>query len=59
MNAGSLSLQKITTKKASILIKVFFVLPLFLFVDYILMAILTKKAWRVLIKAGRFPTHPK
>jgi hypothetical protein len=40
MNAGSLSLQKITIMNASVLIKVFFVLPLLLFVDYILMAIL-------------------
>ena len=40
MNAGSLSLQKLSAMKASILIKVFLVLPLLLFVDYILMAIL-------------------
>jgi len=40
MNVGSLSLQKITIMKASILLKVFFVLPLLLFADYILMAIL-------------------
>lgn len=40
MNAGSLSLRKITNMKASVLIKVFFVLPLLLFADYILMAIL-------------------
>jgi hypothetical protein len=40
MNVGSLSLQKITIMKASVLIKVFFVLPLLLFADYILMAIL-------------------
>jgi hypothetical protein len=40
MNVGSLSLQKITSMKASILLKVFFVLPLLLFADYIIMAIL-------------------
>jgi len=40
MNVGSLSLQKITIMKASILLKVFFVLPLLLFADYIIMAIL-------------------
>ena len=40
MNVGSLSLHKISIMKASIFIKVFFVLPLLLFVDYILMAIL-------------------
>jgi hypothetical protein len=40
MNVGSLNLQKITIMKASIFIKVFFVLPLILFIDYLLMAIL-------------------
>jgi hypothetical protein len=40
MNVGSLSLHKISAMKASIIIKVFFVLPLLLFVDYILMAVL-------------------
>ena len=40
MNVGSLSLHKIAIMKASILLKVFFVLPLLLFADYILMAIL-------------------
>ena len=40
MNVGSLSLQKLSVMKASILVKVFFVLPLLIFVDYILMAIL-------------------
>jgi hypothetical protein len=40
MNAGSLSLHKITNMKASVLNKVLFVLPLLLFADYILMAIL-------------------
>jgi hypothetical protein len=40
MNAGSLSLHKTRDMKASIVIKIFFVLPLILFVDYILMAII-------------------
>jgi hypothetical protein len=40
MNVGSLSLRKLSPMKASILVKVFFVLPLLIFVDYILMAIL-------------------
>lgn len=40
MNAGSLSLYKILVMKASLFLKVFFVLPLILFVDYILMAAL-------------------
>jgi hypothetical protein len=40
MNAGSLSLHKTRDMKASLVIKIFFVLPLILFVDYILMAII-------------------
>ena len=36
MNAGSLSLHKTRDMKASLVIKIFFVLPLILFVDYIL-----------------------
>jgi len=40
MNLGSLPLQKLSVMKASILVKVFFVLPLIIFVDYILMALL-------------------
>jgi hypothetical protein len=40
MNVGSLSLQKLSFMKASLLVKVFFVLPLLLFLDYIFMAIL-------------------
>jgi len=40
MNVGSLPLQKLSVMKASILVKVFFVLPLIIFVDYILMALL-------------------
>lgn len=40
MNAGSLSLQKISTMKASVFKKVFFVLPLILFIDYAIMAII-------------------
>jgi hypothetical protein len=40
MNAGSLSLQKLSAMKTSALFKVFFILPLLLFIDYILMAIL-------------------
>ena len=40
MNAGSLSLQQISAMKASIFVKLFFVLPLILFVDYMLMALL-------------------
>ena len=40
MNVGSLSLWKLSSMKASILVKVFFILPLLIFVDYILMAIL-------------------
>jgi hypothetical protein len=40
MNAGSLSLQKLSAMKATILVKVFFVLPLLIFIDYILMALL-------------------
>lgn len=40
MNVGSLSLQKLSAMKASILVKVVFILPLLIFVDYILMAIL-------------------
>jgi len=40
MNVRSLSLHKISVMKASIIIKIFFVLPLLLFIDYILMAIL-------------------
>lgn len=39
MNAGSLSLQKISAMKASIFFKTFFILPLIIFVDYLLMAI--------------------
>ena len=40
MNAGSLHLQKLSAMKTSILVKVFLVLPLLLFIDYILMAII-------------------
>ena len=40
MNVGALPLQKLSVMKASILVKVFFVLPLIIFVDYILMALL-------------------
>jgi len=40
MNAGSLSLQKISTMRAAVFLKIFFVLPLILFVDYLLMAII-------------------
>jgi len=40
MNAGSLYLRKLSAMKASIFVKVFFILPLIIFVDYILMAIL-------------------
>jgi hypothetical protein len=40
MNAGSLSLRKQSTMKASFFVKLFFVLPLILFIDYILMALL-------------------
>jgi hypothetical protein len=40
MNVGSLSLQKLSAMKASILVKVFIILPLLVFVDYLLMAIL-------------------
>jgi hypothetical protein len=40
MNAGSLSLQKISAMKASIFLKIFFILPLILFVDYLLMALI-------------------
>jgi hypothetical protein len=40
MNAGSLSLQKISVMRASVFLKFFFVLPLILFVDYLLMAII-------------------
>jgi hypothetical protein len=40
MNVGSLSLQEISAMKASIFVKVFFILPLILFIDYLLMALL-------------------
>jgi len=40
MNAGSLSLQKISAMRASVILKIFFILPLILFVDYLLMTII-------------------
>jgi len=40
MNVGSLSLYKISTMKASIFLKIFIILPLILFVDYLLMALI-------------------
>jgi len=40
MNAGSLSLFKISAMKAPLFIKLFLVLPLLLFADYIIMALL-------------------
>jgi hypothetical protein len=40
MNAGSLSLHKISAMKASILLKIFFILPLIIFTDYLLMALI-------------------
>ena len=40
MNVGSLSLCKYLTMKASFFVKLFFVLPLILFTDYILMTLL-------------------
>jgi hypothetical protein len=40
MNAGSLSLLEISAMKVSFLIKLFLVLPLILFFDYLLMAII-------------------
>jgi hypothetical protein len=40
MNVGSLSLLKINTMKASIMIKVFLVLPLIFLIDYVLMVFL-------------------
>lgn len=40
MNVGSLTLLKYIAMKASLFIKVFFILPLILFVDYVLMALL-------------------
>lgn len=40
MNAGSLSLMKCIAMKASLFIKVLFVLPLILFADYLIMALL-------------------
>jgi hypothetical protein len=40
MNAGSLSLLKCIAMKASLFFKVFFILPLILFVEYVLMALL-------------------
>ena len=39
MNVGSLFLQKILTMKLTYLIKVFLVLPVILFIDYLLMAL--------------------
>ena len=40
MNIGSLYLLKCIAMRASLFIKVFFILPLILFVDYVLMALL-------------------
>jgi len=40
MNVGSLSLFKYTAMKALLFFKVFFILPLILFADYLLMALL-------------------
>jgi len=40
MNAGSLSLLKCIAMKATLFFKLFFILPLILFADYMLMALL-------------------
>jgi hypothetical protein len=40
MNVGSLSLHKYSIMKNSLLLKLFLVLPLIIFADYILMAVL-------------------
>jgi len=40
MNVGSLSLWKISAMRASIFLKIFFILPLILFVDFLLMTII-------------------
>lgn len=40
MNAGSLSLMKIYAMKASILLKIFVVMPLIVFGDYLLLALI-------------------